>query len=779
MASLLLCCALILASLSTGGVKEARAGLPIAVASNGAEVSWRSAITYTPDQGTLGSLSNAEAVALVQELFQTWQNVPTASLSIQQSGQLPVDVTAGNYAAYYNTDSNVHPVIFDTDGSITDALFGSNARLFTLGFAGPNSFLASDGEVLDAQAVLNGIFLDGVDNGSNPEVSLDTFKTTFIHEFGHFLGLGHSQANIGTALDREAIFSNNPTVPIMFPFAIGNQPPTLTLDDKAQITHLYPNAGMASTYGAIRGRVLMPDGQTPFQGASVIARRIDDPLNIVVSSVSGYRYRVPGTNRGSTDSSLQGLFEITGLPPGNYTVEVEPIYPEFIGGSGLGPLDPPLALPGPAEYYSGANESNSDSSGSAAIVSVGGGQTIDNTDIILNSSLIPSVNESGTHSSMAQAQAISVPSVISGSVASTDPGSAVGALGTQVQDFYTFTASANDWVTIELNWPSSSANLDLYLYRANGDRISSSYICTFGSSCGSGYNPPPREQIGPLLLTAAGTYYIGVSANASAASYTLQVTSQHPNIQSNNVSVTTVNAASYQSSVAADSIVSAFGTQLATGSAGATSLPLPTSLGGTTVTVNGTPAGLLFVSPMQINYVLPAGIPDGTANVVVTNGGIVSQGTLSVSTVAPSLFTANSDGLGAPAAVLFRLKSNNDQSYEVVVQFDSGQGRYVPTPIVRAAGDRLFLFLYGTGFRSAPNSDGNSGNGVAESVQATVGGVAADVLYAGPAPGFIGLDQINIEIPASVAAGSSISLLLRVSNGQSLVQANAVTIAIE
>jgi uncharacterized protein (TIGR03437 family) len=87
--------------------------------------------------------------------------------------------------------------------------------------------------------------------------------------------------------------------------------------------------------------------------------------------------------------------------------------------------------------------------------------------------------------------------------------------------------------------------------------------------------------------------------------------------------------------------------------------------------------------------------------------------------------------------------------------------------------------LYGTGFRSAPNSDGNSGNGVAESVQATVGGVAADVLYAGPAPGFIGLDQINIEIPASVAAGSSISLLLRVSNGQSLVQANAVTIAIE
>src|SRR5207237_2982947 len=74
----------------------------------------------------------------------------------------------------------------------------------------------------------------------------------------------------------------------------------------------------------------------------------------------------------------------------------------------------------------------------------------------------------------------------------------------------------------------------------------------------------------------------------------------------NPVAVVTVPAASFELvPVAPDTIVSAFGTQLATQFAIASTLPLPTTLGGTTVTVNGRPAGLLFVSGGQINYVMP------------------------------------------------------------------------------------------------------------------------------------------------------------------------------
>ena len=84
--------------------------------------------------------------------------------------------------------------------------------------------------------------------------------------------------------------------------------------------------------------------------------------------------------------------------------------------------------------------------------------------------------------------------------------------------------------------------------------------------------------------------------------------------------VATVSAASYQSLLSPDSIAAAYGTGLATQFATATSLPLPTNLGGTTVRVNDVLARLLFVSPTQINFVIPSETATGTARVVVTAG---------------------------------------------------------------------------------------------------------------------------------------------------------------
>src|ERR1051326_7936082 len=95
--------------------------------------------------------------------------------------------------------------------------------------------------------------------------------------------------------------------------------------------------------------------------------------------------------------------------------------------------------------------------------------------------------------------------------------------------------------------------------------------------------------------------------------------------------VTTVSAASFAATLAPDSIAAAFGTGLATKVEIATGQPLPTTLAGTTVKINGEPAPLFFVSPAQINYLIPTGTPAGTAGVVVTSGdGTVSTGTVQV-----------------------------------------------------------------------------------------------------------------------------------------------------
>ncbi len=229
----------------------------------------------------------------------------------------------------------------------------------------------------------------------------------------------------------------------------------------------------------------------------------------------------------------------------------------------------------------------------------------------------------------------------------------------------------------------------------------------------------------------------------------------------NTAAAASVSAASFLGvELAAESIVAAFGDGLATGVQVADSLPLPTSLAGTSVKVKDSagverPAPLFFVAPAQVNYQVPPGTASGPALVTITSGdGKVSSGTTLISVLAPGLFSANADGQGVAAAVALRVKADGAQSFEPVSRFDAAQNKFVAAPIDPGPeGEQVFLLLFGTGLR---------GHAGLPTVNVKIGGVDAETLFLGPQGGFVGLDQGNIRIPRSLAGRGEVDVVVTV-----------------
>jgi uncharacterized protein (TIGR03437 family) len=219
---------------------------------------------------------------------------------------------------------------------------------------------------------------------------------------------------------------------------------------------------------------------------------------------------------------------------------------------------------------------------------------------------------------------------------------------------------------------------------------------------------------------------------------------------------------------AAESIVSAYGTTLADGTAAASNVPLPTSLAGTTVTVTdsagiGRAAPLFYVSPSQINFEIPAGTATGTASVSIQEqSGAPQTASVEIGNVSPGVFELNAMGLGAAWAL--PVVGGTQQELQPVYQIASS-GAVVPLPIsLGASTEEIYLEVYGTGIRNA------------NSVATTVGGVNVPVLYAGPAPGFSGEDQVNIgPLPGSLAGAGSVNIML-MADGQ---VSNTVNVTIQ
>ncbi|MFN0085313.1 MAG: FG-GAP-like repeat-containing protein [Blastocatellia bacterium] len=225
--------------------------------------------------------------------------------------------------------------------------------------------------------------------------------------------------------------------------------------------------------------------------------------------------------------------------------------------------------------------------------------------------------------------------------------------------------------------------------------------------------------------------------------------------------VANVSAANYQgAALAAEQIVAAFGTGLATATQVAATQPLPTSLAGTTIRVRDAAnverlAPLFFVSATQVNYLVPLGTTPGQALVtVLASDNSISQAVVRVDAVAPGLFTADATGAGLTAANLLRVKVDGTLFYEPVARFDTAQNRFVAVPIdFGAASDQLFLLLYGTGFRQRSSLS---------AVGVRIGGVDVEVLYAGAQGSLAGLDQINARLPRSFTGRGEVDVVVTI-----------------
>lgn len=243
-----------------------------------------------------------------------------------------------------------------------------------------------------------------------------------------------------------------------------------------------------------------------------------------------------------------------------------------------------------------------------------------------------------------------------------------------------------------------------------------------------------RQMMCALLLLLSGALFSTFSDNDRSFAVSAQVA--------------VVNAASFtpDNTLTPDSIAAAFGNfQTQNGQVfTATSTPLPTSLGGVSVTVNGLAAQLFFVSGTQINLLVPASVTAGIATIVVTNADTSTRtGTFTVTPSATGVFSATSDGQGTAAA----LTTFDGVNFSPVTNPDGSAANVDAGTKARPN----FLVLFTTGIRHTPAASPNDGNGVAEAVTVTIQGVPSAVAYAGAQGGFVGLDQINVTIPPTLS----------------------------
>jgi len=224
-----------------------------------------------------------------------------------------------------------------------------------------------------------------------------------------------------------------------------------------------------------------------------------------------------------------------------------------------------------------------------------------------------------------------------------------------------------------------------------------------------------------------------------------------------------VNAADGTQPVAPGGLISVYGTGMSPVSVATSQIPLPTALGQSCLSVNGTPVPLLFVSPTQINAQLPNNVAGPSTVNIHTPAGVSNGFNFSVQATAPSVFLSGTAGPLTGLATIVRAANNQ---------------LVTPTNPIRP-GDTLVIYLTGLGLTSpvvvagqpsptSPLAWATLGTNV------TLGGSALTIQYAGRVPGEVGVDQINAVVPSSVTPGMSVPLVIGQSNSNTTLNVRVV-----
>jgi uncharacterized protein (TIGR03437 family) len=207
--------------------------------------------------------------------------------------------------------------------------------------------------------------------------------------------------------------------------------------------------------------------------------------------------------------------------------------------------------------------------------------------------------------------------------------------------------------------------------------------------------------------------------------------------------LTAVSGAGLTGPVAPESLASLFGPLPASGAASGITIKVRDSLG------NERQAPLLYSSPTQANFQIPAGTAPGDATITVTGGATSLSGFAQVESTAPAIFYGDFD---APAAFAVRIEPDGTQT-PIQLYTICGPGGCSPATGITLDNRPVYLSLIGTGIRNRT---------ALSNVTCTIGGVNVPVEYAGPAPGFVGVDQVNLRLTKSLPTSDNDPLILSV-----------------
>lgn len=540
---------------------------------------------------------------------------------------------------------------------------------------------ASSGTILDSDIIFNPAFSFST-TGAPKTYDI---QSVFTKQFGNSLGAANG-AVIGGAL---------------FVFSAPNETikQVLSQDDVAFAIGVYPAAAASTTYGTLKGTLTL--NGAPLKNGLVTA---------VDTSGSGIALS-------TLSSEADGTWAMA-APPARYMVYTQPL---------LGQPDLPTydILPN----YIGLNSSNTvdtnfqasflGGNGSAGTVTVKPGAAAD-------ASFSPSADSNPPALGLVSFEAVSV-----GATANVTIGTPHA---TEV------TSGASYDFVIQGPGIDSLAESDIQLLGPLKLRSG-----TLKQSTGAIVNgvslPLVRFTVDTTLVTAQTTATLIVSKSGNFTSYTGGIVLvPPPNLAI--VSAAT-NGASFTPGepLAPGSLASLFGIGLAAGGGDASTIPLPLSLGGASVTVGGIPAPLLFVSSKQINLQVPWNVTGPTAKVVVTvNKTPLSSFTANIGPFSPGIFTTQS-GTGPALAI------NPDGSLAAPVGAIPGMASH-PANV----GDPLAILGTGLGDVTPAGITGSASTGTQRNTNTVpkvlIGGVDAQVTFSGLSPQFVGLNQVNVVVPA-------------------------------